>query len=129
MLKQILIGALCLGAAEASAQSMFPMRDKGVTFTDKRGVMLTIVNPYRKAETFHMEAFEADLVTPSAGVKIMPNKVTLGSNSTRRVRVIFDVPQEEEREIAVCMRLEVTEDAQIVPRVCGRYAGSRFRKK
>lgn len=122
------LGLLCV-AAEASAQSMFPMQDTGVTFTDKRGVMLTVVNPYSRAETFHMEAFQPDLLTPESGVTIRPSTMTLGSNSTRRVRVVFDVPPTEEREIAVCMRLEVSEEAQIVPRVCGRYAGRRFSKR
>ncbi|MGF1446999.1 MAG: hypothetical protein ACFBRM_12490 [Pikeienuella sp.] len=112
-----------LVATGATAQAMFPMVEDGLTFTDKKGIMLTVVNPYQSAETFKLEAFETDYNTPTTGVAIQPSELTLGSSLSRRVRVIFDVPGKE-RTIAVCVQ-PVQEEAQVVPRVCGRYTARR----
>ena len=116
-------GAVLALASQAPAQSMYPMVDEGITFSDRKAVMLTVTNPYQSAETFRLEAFEQDYATPTGGVQITPDELTLGSEASRRIRVIFEVPGKE-RIIAVCVQ-PVDEDAQVVPRVCGRYAARR----
>lgn len=125
MFKRLLLStALFLSAGSvAPAQSLWPMTDEGVTFAAKKGVMINIANPYPRAENFVLEAFEPDYETPTEGVLIMPAKVTLGADATRRVRVIFDIPGKE-RTVAVCVRPEKSE-GQVIPRVCGRYSGRR----
>lgn len=114
---------IALAATAAEAQALHPMVEDGITFSDKKGVMLTIVNPYRSAERFELFAFETDYETPTTGVQIQPRSFTLGPELQRRVRVIFDVPNQE-RTIAVCVQ-PIQENAQVIPRVCGRYSARR----
>lgn len=120
------VGALiaaALSSTAASAQSLSPMVDKGVTFVARKGVMIVVANPYSSTQKFVLEPYEPSLSTVARGVNLQFTEITLASNAQRRVRVIFDIPGKE-REIAICVRPE-TEETMVVPRVCGRYYGRR----
>ena len=103
---------------------MWPLQAGGVTFADKKGQMVTVGNPYSRSETFELMAYEPDYTTPVSGVVINPQTVTLGAGATRRVQVVFDMP-EKERTVAVCVSPIPKAGAMVVPRVCGLYSGQR----
>jgi len=126
MKKQLLaLTALCAFSFEAQALSITPLVDEGVTFMDKKVVMVTVANAYRSPLDIVVEPFEPDLVTPAFGVKLRTTKLNLGPNGRRRMRVIFDVP-EDDREIAICVRTEIANEEMVIPRVCGRYYARRI---
>lgn len=110
---------------DAQALSITPLVDEGVTFMDKKVVMVTIANAYRSPLDIVVEPFEPDLVTPAFGVKLRTNSLKLGPNGRRRMRVIFEVP-EDDREIAICVRTEIANEEMVIPRVCGRYYARRI---
>lgn len=120
----IAFALLFAGAAQATA--ITPLVEKGVTFTDRKAVMATIANAYNSTQTINIEAFEADLATPAAGVRLDHERITLASNQRRRLRVIFDVP-DKEREIAICVSSEQPTEDMVIPRVCARFFARRVR--
>lgn len=118
------LAALILGVGDASATSISPLVAEGVTFADKKAQMIVVANAYSASKKIILEAFEPDLHTPAAGVRLEAETLTLSSNGQRRLRVIFDVPGDR-REIAICARTEQTQDEMVIPRVCGRYLARR----
>lgn len=116
--------ALLTSASQTAAQSMWPLVGDGVTFGDRKGQMVTVGNPYGRAETFQLRAYEPDYVTPIDGVIIQPSNLSLGAGATRRVKIVFALP-DQERTIAVCVTPSPKPGAMVAPRVCGRYSGSR----
>ncbi|MEL6316275.1 MAG: hypothetical protein AAFR16_01415 [Pseudomonadota bacterium] len=113
-----------VGATLACATSITPLVDRGVTFAEKKVQVIVVSNAYTSAREIVIEAFEPDLVTPAQGVALRATRISLASNGRRRLRVLFDVPGAE-REIAICVRTEQTDEEMVIPRVCGRYYARR----
>lgn len=116
--------ATVFGATSADAASMWPLKDRGISFGEQKGQMVTVGNPYNEAEKFELFAVDVDYATPIDGVKISPAAFTLAPGATRRVKIVFDIPNKE-RTIAVCAQKIPEPGAMVIPRVCGRYTGVR----
>ena len=120
------LAALCLSLVAilpASAQSLSPMTNDGVTPSATKGFRLNVGNPYDRRITFVAVPMQPDYQTPATGAQVRPARITLAPGHARPVVFLFDIdPAAKERTIALCIMPEAI-DGPILPRVCGRYTG------
>ena len=123
-----LIATLALmGSGQASfSQSVTPMRAVANSMTDEFAIRLTVGNPYNKAVTFNVLAFDENYEPVEA--IIVPSKLRVGSRDTKQVVVRFSFLGEPKRKVRVCAEglFSQNNNTAIRTQVCGRYLGQRL---
>lgn len=112
-----------VGVGSASAQSLSPMHNKGLTPSDTKGFKLVVGNPYPRAMTFVIVPMDTQFENLAARAVVRPSEVRLGAGLSRTVTVAFKIdPGQKERTIGVCVQPKEIEGS-VFPRVCGTYTG------
>ena len=116
------VAALCL-VGGAQAQSVSPMRAKGLTPTLVKGFHVKIGNPYKVPMTFVVTAMDPKFVHPAGGTEVQPASIRLAPGYSRSVLVAFKIdPPHKERTIGLCVSPDHLA-GPVLPRVCGSYTG------
>lgn len=109
--------------AAASAQSLSPMHNSGVTPSDIKGFRLSVGNPYPTRMTFLVLPMEPGFKVAAADAAVDNPQLTLAPNTSRQVIVTFKIdPPRKERTIGVCVEPKDL-GGTVLPRVCGTYTG------
>ncbi len=94
--------------------------------TDEFAVRLTVGNPYNKAVTFNVLAFDENYEPVDA--IIVPSKLRIGSRDTKQIVVRFPFEGKPMRKVRVCAEglFSQNNNTAIRTQVCGRYLGQRL---
>ena len=112
-------------AGTAFAQGLTPMKREGVTAGPAKAFYVAVRNPYDRPMSFSITPVETDFETLASRAKARPHRVRLGAQKTRRVILLFEIPQNaKERTIALCVQPEEPLGS-VVTRVCGTYTARR----
>jgi hypothetical protein len=119
---------LALAAAPAAAVGLGPLKNEGVTASERKGFYLTLINPYEKSERFRLYSVEWDSEAPVARVRIPIASPVLGAKSQRRILVIDTglVPGETHRFRVCAERVDPAGEAIIHARVCSKLTARRL---
>lgn len=119
---------LVLAAAPAAAVGLGPLRNEGVTASERKGFYLTLINPYPRQERFRLYSVEWDSEAPVPRVRIPLANTALAAKSQRRVLVIDTglVPGETHRFRVCAERVDPAGEAMIHARVCSKLTARRL---
>ena len=112
--------------AQASAQSMTPMRGEITSFGDAFAVRVRPYNPYshriRVVVRVYDEAFE-----PVHGARVLPSEMMLGSGNSRPVLVQIPFGEVEHKRVRICTESIPfpSHKTKIRAQICGRFIAWR----
>ncbi|HVM37705.1 MAG TPA: hypothetical protein VM265_04890 [Sphingomicrobium sp.] len=119
---------LALVAAPAAAVGLGPLKNEGVTASERKGFYLTLINPYPTQERFRLYSVEWDSEAPVPRVRIPVASPVLGPKSQRRMLVIDTglAPGETHRFRVCAERVDPAGEAMIHARVCSKLTARRL---
>jgi hypothetical protein len=119
---------LALASAPAAAVGLGPLKNQGVTASDRKGFYLTLINPYPAQQRFRLYSVEWDSEAPVPRVRIPLANTALGAKSQRRILIIDTglAPGETHRFRVCAERVEPAGEAMIHARVCSKLTARRL---
>lgn len=120
--------AIPLFGGHVFAVGLGPLKNQGITGSDRKGFYLTLMNPYRKVESFHLYPIALADDTPEPRVKILPAETRLAPEGRRRILVVAkDLAPGETRSFRVCAERTAQPGEVIVhARVCSKLTARRI---
>lgn len=119
--------ALAASAGSALAVGLGPLEKSGITSSERKGLYLTVSNPYRTAHNFRVFVEEDSGIAPGR-VTIHPSTATIAPGAHRRILVIVDglIPGEEVNFRLCAERIEERR-VTVHARVCSKLGARRLR--
>lgn len=119
--------AAALLATPALAVGLGPLTKSGVTDGPRKGFYLTVINPYRVAQTFTLSALAPDADSGVDRVTILPAQVTVGGGGTRTVLIVADgLTPGETYFFRVCAEKPPVPTETVHARVCSKLSARRL---
>lgn len=123
--RALLLAMMMAFSAPAIAVGMSPLSKDGITHAHAKAFYLKVINPYRDARDFRVYAIDEDGNEKTANVEIVPNRLLLGGNRSRKLIVLIKgLRPGEKRTVRVCAELNQQEGV-INARVCSKLSASR----
>lgn len=119
--------ALVASAGPAVAVGLGPLEKSGTTASERKGLYLTVGNPYRTAHNFRLFVEEGSGIAPGR-VTIHPSTASIAPSAHRRILVIVDglIPGEEVNFRLCAERIEERR-VTVHARVCSKLGARRLR--
>lgn len=109
----------------ALAVGLGPLSKEGVTYGPVKAFYLELINPYPTARSYSLYAIEADSDQPVGDTQIVPDRIILAGERTRKLVVLLRaLSPGETRTVRVCAQLTHQEGA-IHARVCSKLIARR----
>lgn len=125
----LLLAATALVGAPAAAVGLGPLRNQGVTASDRKGFYLTLINPYKDSQRFRLAAIGWDDEAEQPRILLPVAQPRLGGGTQRRLLVIASgLKPGETYSFRVCAERDDPQAKDLIhARVCAKLIAHRLR--
>ncbi len=118
----------CAAAAPAGAVGFGPLSKEGIVDGPAKAFYLDLINPYPVPTEFVVNPVHLDDEERQEHVRVVPPRITLGANRSRRILVVVDhLTVGETARFRVCAERAVDpEGVSVHARVCSKLAARRI---